>query len=117
LPDDTTPTHELAARLRACGAKNIIATMGENGALILVDGSATHIPGLKVDVVDTTGAGDAFSAGLAVALAEGKSLIEAVRYANCAGALACTKLGVIPALARRDSVDQLYARHYGIGPR
>jgi ribokinase len=112
-PDDRTPTPELAARLRECGAKNIIVTMGEQGALILAEGTETHVPGLSVDVVDTTGAGDAFSSGLAVALTEGKSLLDAVRYANCAGALACTKLGVIPALAHRETVDQFYARHYG----
>jgi ribokinase len=67
---------------------------------------------LSVDVVDTTGAGDAFSSGLAVALIDGRDLIDAVKFANCAGALACTKLGVIPSLATRDIVDQLYAKHY-----
>jgi ribokinase len=55
--------------------------------------------------VDTTGAGDAFNSGLAVALAEGKPLVEAVRYAACAGACACTRLGVIPALPTRQAVE------------
>jgi ribokinase len=67
---------------------------------------------VAVDVVDTTGAGDAFNAGLAIALAEGKTLIEAVKYANCAGAIACTKLGVIPALGRRSMVDEFYSKTY-----
>ena len=53
---------------------------------------------------DTTGAGDAFNAGLAVALAEGKSLTQAVAFANRCGALACQALGVIPALATRSMV-------------
>jgi ribokinase len=112
-PDDPTPTPELARRLKDCGPKHIIATMGENGALVVSGDTVTEVAGLKVDVVDTTGAGDAFSAGLAVALTEGRDLIDAVRFANCAGALACTKLGVIPALATRDMVDRLYAKHYG----
>jgi ribokinase len=111
-PDDPTLTPDLARRLKARGANEIIVTMGENGALMLSGGSFVEIAGLKVDVVDTTGAGDAFSSALGVALTEGRSLIDAVRFANCAGALACTKLGVIPALAHRDAVDRLYAKHY-----
>jgi len=104
-PDDPTPSLELARQLQARGAKTIIVTRGEQGALILADGEVTEVPGVAVAVVDTTGAGDAFNAGLAVALAEGKPLVEAVRFANRAGALACTRLGVIPALAHRPAVE------------
>ncbi|HVO44487.1 MAG TPA: ribokinase [Aggregatilineales bacterium] len=111
-PDDPTPTPDLAKQLKARGAKNIIVTMGEKGALVLSDEASTQVPRLEVDVVDTTGAGDAFNSGLAVALTEGKDLIDAVKFANCAGALACTKLGVIPSLAKRDVVDRFYAQHY-----
>jgi ribokinase len=111
-PDDPTPTPELATRLKARGANDIIVTMGENGALVLSGGLFTEVEGLPVDVVDTTGAGDAFSSALAVALTEGRTLIDAVRFANCAGALACTRLGVIPALAHRGEVDQLFAKRY-----
>ena len=112
-PNDPTSNLDLAQQLQARGAGTIIVTMGEQGAMILTGQPVTHIPGLTVEVVDTTGAGDAFNAGLAVALAEGKSLTEAVQFANCAGALACTQLGVIPALARRAVIDELYAAHYG----
>ena len=106
-PDDPTPTPVLAEALRGCGVKNIIVTMGDAGALILQEAATTQVPGVPVSVVDTTGAGDAFNAGLAVALAEGRSLIEAVRYGNCAGALACTRLGVVEALGDRETVDEL----------
>jgi ribokinase len=109
-PDDPAPTPELARQLQARGVKTIIVTMGEKGALILTDGEVMPVPGLPVDVVDTTGAGDAFNAGLAVALGEGKSLVEAVQFANCAGALACTKLGVISSLAHRPAVEELSQR-------
>ncbi|MCB0223978.1 MAG: ribokinase, partial [Anaerolineae bacterium] len=61
----------------------------------------------------TSGAGDAFNACLAGALAAGNPLAEAVRYANCAGSIACTKLGVIPSLGMQAQVDQFYAEHYG----
>jgi ribokinase len=111
-PDDPTPTHTLAHQLRQRGVANLIVTMGEKGALVLTDEGTQEVSGVKVEVVDTTGAGDAFNSGLAVALAEGKTLLEAVKYANCAGALACTRLGVIPALGTRQMVDQLYSQNY-----
>ncbi|MEM7348811.1 MAG: PfkB family carbohydrate kinase, partial [Chloroflexota bacterium] len=112
VPDDSTPTPVLATQLQARGVKTIVATMGEKGALILEGGTATEVPGATVEVVDTTGAGDAFNAGLAVALAEGKSLLEAVQFANCAGAFACTALGVIPGLAYREAVETLHKATY-----
>lgn len=107
-PDDPTPTVELARRLQSRGVRNVIVTMGEHGALVLSDGMVTEVSGRKVNVVDTTGAGDAFSAGLSVALIEGRPLLDAVRFANCCGALCCTQLGVIPGLPRREAADALY---------
>lgn len=111
-PTDPTPTPELAQQLQNYGVGTLVVTMGENGAMILSGGNVTEISGLSVDVVDTTGAGDAFNAGLAVALAEKRPLLEAVRYANCAGAIACTRLGVIPALGHRQAVDDLLAQNF-----
>lgn len=112
-PDDPTPTEALARALHARGVRHLVVTLGGAGALVLDDDGLRTVPGVGVDVVDTTGAGDAFNSGLAVALAEGRPLDDAVRYANCAGALACTRLGVIPALAQRPAVDALYAQTYG----
>ncbi len=109
-PDDSTPTVDLARQLRERGVANLIVTMGEQGSLVLTEEGIIDIPRVSVDVVDTTGAGDAFNAGLAVALAEGKPLHDAAKYANCAGAIACTKLGVIPSLGTRDQVEQLYTK-------
>jgi len=111
-PDDPTPTQELANQLRLIGVENLIVTMGEKGALILSGKNMSEVPGVEVDVVDTTGAGDAFNAGLAVAIAQGWELVEAVKFANCAGALTCTIFGVIPALGKRDMVEELYAKAY-----
>ncbi len=112
-PDDPTPNAELAARLKARGVQTLVVTQGSDGALIFGDDGITHVPSFKVEVVDTTGAGDSFNSGLAVALAEGRSLIDAVRYGCCAGALACTKLGVVPAMGYRADVDRLYQTQYG----
>jgi ribokinase len=111
-PGDPTPTVELARRLRQRYAGTLIVTLGEKGALIVTDAGETHVPAVVVEVVDTTGAGDAFNAGLAIALSEGKDLLEAVKFANCSGGLACTRLGVIPALAGRTEVDALFRRTY-----
>ena len=113
-PDDSTPTVDLAHRLHGRGPQTVIVTMGEQGALVLAEGAEpVAVAGLPVKVVDTTGAGDAFCSGLAVALSEGKDLLTAVRFANCAGALACTALGVIPAMAHRAEVQALYQASYG----
>ena len=82
--------------------------MGSEGSLVYTDASTIAVPSISVDVVDTTGAGDAFNSGLAVALADGMDLEASVRFANCAGALACTKLGVIPSLADWAAVQALF---------
>lgn len=109
-PDDPAPTLELAQHLQSKGVRNLIVTQGEKGALILSEDGTSEVEGVSLarEIVDTTGAGDAFNAGLAVALAEGFHLRNAVEYACCAGRLACDSLGVVPALARRSQVDQLF---------
>jgi ribokinase len=113
-PDDATAPLTLAQRLQAHGVRNVVVTLGGEGALIVAaSGVVEHVPGVPVPVVDTTGAGDAFTCALAVALAEGRSLGDAVRFANHAGALACTKLGAITALPRRAELDARLARGAG----
>lgn len=111
-PDDPTDTLVLAGRLRQMGVRTIVVTRGSQGALIIhADGTPEQVPGVSVAVVDTTGAGDAFTSALAVALGSGQLLSAAVRYATHAGALACTKLGVIPALATQQMVATFIASH------
>jgi len=98
---------EAAARsLVMRGAQNVIVTLGANGALIVNKDGAQHIPSFKVNVVDTTAAGDAFIGGLAVALLDGQSLEDAVQYASACGALAVTKFGAQPSLPTADEVEQ-----------
>lgn len=111
-PDDPTPTRELAYRLKDCGAKNVIVTMGEKGSLVLTQTAEVHVQSIPVKVVDTTGAGDSYNAGLAIALAEGKDIVAAAKFAACTGALACTRLGVIPSLPTRVAVEELYQNSY-----
>jgi ribokinase len=93
--------------LREMGPQSIIITLGGRGAFLSSADKSELIPAFKVSAVDTTAAGDAFVAGFAVSLAEGKSLSEAVRWGNAAGALATTKLGAQPSLPTRQEVENL----------
>lgn len=93
-------------KLRAWGVKNLVVTLGANGARVVTDGVDQHVRAHEVTAVDTTAAGDAFNGALAVALAEKKSLLEAVGYGMAAGALATTKRGAQPSLPTRDAVMQ-----------
>ncbi len=89
------------------GVAAVVVTLGEEGALVCDNGQLTHVPAPSVEVVDTTGAGDAFSAGLTVALSEGMPLKEAVRFAACCGSLACTAAEVVPSLPGRRQVQEM----------
>lgn len=101
----TGEDRERAARaLRARGVDAVVLTLGENGAYVLDDDGGRHAPGVRVGVVDTTGAGDAFTGALAVALARGDGLDAAVRFAALAGAFCVTRPGVVPGLGRAEEV-------------
>lgn len=106
--DDPADPEEVAHDLIRRGVRQVVITLGERGALIVNASSSKHIPATPVSAVDTTGAGDAFNAGLAVALASGESLESAVEFAVVTGGMAVTKEGVIPSLPRRDEVVQFY---------
>lgn len=102
---------ETAARaLRNRGCQAVIITLGSQGVLVADDSGTRHIPSFNVDVVDTTGAGDAFNGALAAALGEGMGLHEACRYANAAAAISVTRLGTSVATARRDEVREFLAK-------
>lgn len=88
------------------GVQNVIVTLGSNGALIVTKELTKHIPSFKVNVVDTTAAGDAFIGGFATALLQEKSLEESVKYGCACGALATTKLGAQPSLPRKEEVER-----------
>lgn len=72
------------------------------------DGTAAHVPPVKVDTVDSTAAGDAFTAALAVGWGEGRDLVDAVRWAAAAGAACARRLGASVALPYRAEIDELY---------
>ncbi|MDR3444006.1 MULTISPECIES: ribokinase [unclassified Dyella] len=112
----TPNQHELAILLGADGDEDfrslmqrapapVVLTRGSDGAWFRDGGEPTHQPGFKVDVIDTTGAGDTFNAALAVFLHEG--LPEAVRKACAAAALSVTRLGAQGGMPTRAELDAL----------
>jgi ribokinase len=96
-----------APELLSLGPRSAVITVGEAGAVFAEDESVEHLPAPEVDVVDTTGAGDAFVGALATRLARGDSLEEAVAYAVRAGAAAVTKEGAQGALPTPEVVERL----------
>ena len=101
-----------AALLLARGARNVVITLGRRGAFAKNAALARHVPAFHAGpAVETTGAGDAFTGALAVALAEGRDLVAATRFACAAGAISVTRHGTSRSMPTRAEVDALLARH------
>ena len=85
---------------------HVAITLGDQGTMLAeTSGHTNHIPAIEVKVCDTTAAGDAFAGALAVYWAEHDSLTDAVRFANCAGAIAASREGAQPAMAARAEIE------------
>ena len=96
---------EASDKLRAKGVKNVLITLGPKGAYINSETEGKHLmPVRQVPVVDTTAAGDSFTAALAVRLAAGSSLVQAVRYANEVAAIVVTRKGAQTSIPSADEV-------------
>ncbi len=95
---DPESASQAADRLLDMGVKAAIVTLGSKGFLLAEGDHREHIPAEKVNVVDTTAAGDAFTGSLAVGVAQGQSLREAALFANRAAALCVTKMGAQPSM-------------------
>lgn len=89
------------------GTPNVIITLGEKGVFVANHKQQIHISPVEVNVVDTTGAGDAFCGALATALAEGLEITKATEFANAAAALSVTKVGTAPAMPYRHEVEKI----------
>ena len=96
-----------ALEMRRLGANEIVLKMGELGALVFArDGSVHRIAATPVDVIDTTAAGDAFTAALACTLCNGRTLKQAAHWGVLAGSLACTRFGAQPAMPTHAEVER-----------
>jgi ribokinase len=102
---------EAAARLLETGARQVVLKLGADGALAAWDGGMERVPSFPIEPVDTTGAGDAFTAALAVNLASGKDLVAATTAACAAGALAATVFGAAPSMPTAEAVAAFMKAH------
>ena len=91
------------------GVQNVLITLGSRGVYINTEGKSLIVPAYKVNAVDTTGAGDAFNGGLLAALAEGKTLPEAARFANALAAISVQRIGTTPSMPTREEIDAFLA--------
>lgn len=98
---------EAARSLLKRGVKAVVAKLGGSGCLYVDNEKALHMPGFKVNVKDTTAAGDSFNAGLAYAFAHDYPLEEALRFANAVGACSTTAHGAQGAMPTLEEVERL----------
>jgi len=94
-----------AKKLLEYGVKSVILTMGAKGFLLANDERVESVPAVKVDAVDATAAGDAFTGSLAVGLAQGWELFDAALFANQVAALSVTKMGAQSSMPTKEEVE------------
>jgi len=102
---DGSSARQAANFLHSKGIETVIITMGAAGAFVLHDDKYSMIPGHKVNVVDTTAAGDVFNGALLVALSEGAGMDDAVTFACSAAAISVTRLGAQASAPTREEVE------------
>ncbi len=104
---DAAAAVQAAQQLQRNGAKTVVIKLGEQGAVWLDESGRTgHVPAQKIEAVDTTAAGDAFTAALSIALAEGQPLPAAVEWGCAAGTLAAMTHGAQPSIPTREAVER-----------
>ena len=108
ITDESTAARA-AGKLRDKNVKTVIITMGARGSFVSAGSTAQLVPSFRVEPVDTTGAGDIFNGALAVALGEGRLLLEAVRFANAAAAISVTRLGAQASAPARKEIEKFLA--------
>lgn len=104
---DRSSARSAARELLGAGVGAVAVEAGEEGNLLVWGPGEQFLPRLPVDSIDTTGAGDAFAAAMAVMIAEGKALEEAAPFANAAAALTTTVFGAQAALPSREAVEDI----------
>jgi ribokinase len=97
-------------KLRAKGARAVVATLGARGAVVVTADGTTAIPSFKAKVVDTTGAGDCFVGALAARMAKGATPVEAARYASAAASCSVERLGAAPSMPTAPAVAARLAK-------
>lgn len=109
--NDENQAHRAAEALLARGVEVVILTLGSKGSYLAYETVRQHIPAFQVTAVDTVAAGDIYCGSLAVALAEGKSFEEAVRFASAASAISVTRKGAQPSAPTRAEIEEFLRVH------
>jgi ribokinase len=95
----------------ARGVRNAVITLGAQGAFLKNAATRAHVPAVDAGpVVETTGAGDAFNGGFAVALAEGRDIVQATRFGCAVAGISVTRPGTAPSMPHREEIDALLNR-------
>ena len=108
--DDDNQAKEVAHELHERGASTVVLKLGSRGCCIVNKEISTVLPGFEVSAVDTTAAGDTFNGAFACALEQGRSILDAARFANAAGALSVTRPGAQNSVPTREEVEQFLER-------
>ncbi|PQV84306.1 ribokinase [Cronobacter sakazakii] len=102
---DDDSAAQAARVLHQKGIETVIITLGSRGVWLSVNGEGQRVPGFRVKAVDTIAAGDTFNGALMTALLEGTPMLEAIRFAHAAAAIAVTRPGAQPSVPWRDEID------------
>lgn len=102
------PLEKILDKMDEHKIKEVIVTIGKNGAMHFKNGNIDIIPSIKVEAIDTTGAGDTFNAMLVYQLSLGLDTKESIRWANVAAALSTTKRGVMKAIPNVDEIKKKF---------
>ena len=119
MADIVTPNYEEAKTLYGLDIEKLpssinntlIVTLGSKGSLLINNNTSKKFSPINVEAVDTTGAGDIFNAGLAVAIANKKSIEEAIEFATVASGLSVTKEHVMDSIPTKEMVEEYLKRH------
>ncbi len=108
IDDARTAADALLAR----GVKNVIITLGINGVFFKNAEYEKHVGAIKMNAIDTTGAGDAFNGGFITAIADGKSIEDSLKFATCTSAISVTRKGAAISMPNRSEIEELYSKHF-----
>jgi len=103
--DDQVDAEKAAKNLIAKGVEKVIITLGSKGAFVMTKDEKVQVPSFAVDALDTTAAGDTFCGAYAVALVEGKTQEECLKFASAAAAISVTRMGAQPSAPTRTEID------------
>ena len=109
--DADVPEEKLAEQLHSLGCRNVIITLGAAGSLLFDGEKTVRFGSYEIRAVDSTGAGDAFNAGLVAGLYEGKGIEEAIRFASAVAARSCTMTDTVPSYGTRAEIEDFIATH------